>query len=122
MGDMEQRNSPKPGLDRELIGSIIEREIPRNPRVRNVQGLAFETRLSRDTIYRAIKAGPNVEARTFARIEAGLDLPTDTLITAGKHDLQGLVEIGCSPDLIGWIRKEMAKNGGTEGLSGSKAV
>jgi transcriptional regulator with XRE-family HTH domain len=108
---MEQRNE---GLDRALIGRIVDRQIPRNRTIGTTQGLADASGVSRSTIYRVIKdADPTVSTRTFARIEAALELPADTLITAGAHDLEGLSDLGGVPsDLIAWIRKDLANSSG----------
>jgi hypothetical protein len=120
---MKRDKAESGSLDRALIGRLIEREIPRHRDVRTVQGLADATRVSRSTIYRAIRdEDPKVGAHTFARLEAGLGLPSDALITAGAHDLDGMVEIGCPADLVAWVRKEMAKKQDLGGQDLRKSV
>jgi transcriptional regulator with XRE-family HTH domain len=100
-----------PSLDRALIGRIVSREIPRNRRIGTTQGLADASGVSRSTLYRVRDADPTIGMGTFARIEAALDLPPDTLITAGVHDLAGMVELGVAADLVEWVRREIDRPG-----------
>jgi hypothetical protein len=109
--------------DRDLIGRLIDREIPRHREVGTVQGLVRASGVSRSTLYRAIRdEDPKVDRKTFARIEAGLGLETDTLIHAGNHELDQLVEIGCSADLVAWVRKEIIKKRGEDRKSLRQSV
>lgn len=109
--------------DRILIGRLIDREIPRHREVGTVQGLARTSGVSRSTLYRAIRdEDPKVDRKTFARIEGGLGLPTDTLVHTGNHELSELVNIGCSADLVEWVRKEIIKIGGQGGGDLRKSV
>lgn len=96
--------------DRALIGRIIEREMRRNPTLGSWTSLERASRVSRSTLYRARDGDPRVETPTFQRIEAALGLPYDTLITAGAHDFDGLLELGVSPDLVTWVRKDVVKS------------
>lgn len=120
---MKHNDSAEPVLDRALIGRIIKREIPRRRAVGTVQGLANASGVARSTIYRAIRdEDPKVEVGTFARIEAGLGLPTDALVTAGTHDLEGMVEVGCAAELVEWVRKEIAKSEAITDMPGASAI
>lgn len=107
----------RPIRDRDLMWRIIERQIPRQPRIGTLQGLADASGVSRSTIYRAKAGDPDVGVRTYARLEAALGLPSDTLITAGKHDLAGMVEIGVPGDIVAWVSKELSKVGGQTGTN-----
>lgn len=106
MGYMEEDTVTR---DRALIGRIIERQMRRHPDLGSWTALERASRVSRSTLYRARDGDPRVETQTFQRIEAALDLPYDTLATAGVHDFDGLLEIGVSPELVTWIRKETVK-------------
>jgi hypothetical protein len=114
---MKHNSDPAAILDRALIGRIVERQIPRNPQIGTMQGLAVASRVSRSTIYRVTDGDPTVSSSTLARIEAALGLPHDTLITAGAHDLHGLVEIGVPGDVVAWVSKELSKSGGHTGTN-----
>lgn len=99
-------------FDRALVGRIIERQIPRTESIRNVSGLGHAIRASRDTIYRAQRGDETISLNTLNRIEHALRLPYETLSTAAAHDVEGLVEIGVSAELVAWIRNEMGKSAG----------
>jgi hypothetical protein len=107
MSQMEEGNMTR---DRKLIGRIIEREMRRNPNLGSWTALERASRVSRSTLYRAKDGDPRVETPTFERIEAALDLPYETLATAGMHDFDGLLELGVAPALVAWIRKDSVKS------------
>ena len=97
--------------DRALIGRIIEREMRRNPAIGSWPALERASRIARSTLYRARDGEDRIELGTLQRIEAALGLPYDALITAGAHDFDGLLELGVSPELVSWARKESVKSG-----------
>ena len=103
---MEEDNMTR---DRALIGRIIEREMRRNPDLGTWTALERASRVARSTLYRARDGDPRVETQTFQRIEGALGLPYDSLSMAGMHDFDGMLEIGVSPELVSWVRKEFAK-------------
>jgi len=108
MGHMKEQPMTR---DRALIGRIIEREMRRNPDLGSWTSLERASRVSRSTLYRARDGDERVETQTFQRIEAALGLPYDTLSTAGVHDFDGMLELGASPELVAWVRKEVVKFG-----------
>lgn len=103
------------GLDRVLIGRVIEREMRRQPHLRTWPALERASGVSRATLGRAHRGEASTKFGTFNSIEAALRLPHDTLSTVGKHDLEGLEELRVSPDLIAWVRKELSKSAGETG-------
>ena len=105
---MERDKAQK--LDRKLMAHIIRREILRRRDVKTVQGLAAASGVSRSTVNEMLAAVERVKPSTFNRVEPALGLPYDALLTAGVHDLAGLVELGVSAELVAWIRNEIAKS------------
>lgn len=97
-------------MDRQLIAAIVEREMLRNPELGTWTALERRTKVSHASMWRLTTANPKVHVRTFARVEAGLGLPSDTLVTAGKHDVEGLREIGVPEDLIRWIELQVKRS------------
>lgn len=104
-----------PTLDRQLIGAVVDREMPRHRDVRNVAGLSTATRLARSTIYRVLQGHEKTEQATFRRVEAAFGWPTDTLISIGLHDLAALAEIGAPTALIASVRKDLDNIAGEGG-------
>jgi hypothetical protein len=108
-------------MDRELIARIIKRQILRNREVKTVQGLATASGVSRSTVNDMLAAVERVKPSTFNRVEEPLGLPYDALVTAGQHDLAGLVDMGVSAELVAWIRNEITKSSDTA-PRGRKAI
>lgn len=96
--------------DRVLMGRIIEREMERNPALGTWTALERASRVARSTLYRARDGDPRIESRTLRRIEGALGLPYDALNTASLHDFDAMLELGVSPELVAWVRKESVKS------------
>jgi hypothetical protein len=60
-------------------------------------------------MHRVKTASPKVSVGTFQRIEGALGLPSDTLVTAGMHDTEGMRELGAPADLIDWVTAKVSK-------------
>lgn len=99
-------------MDRKLIGKAVEREMRRNRAIGSWPALDRATGVSRATLYRLRDGDPKITAGTFARVEAGLGMTTDTLLAIGLHDLEELADLGASSELVSWVRKEIEKSAG----------
>jgi hypothetical protein len=91
------------------MGMVIEHEAHRQPHVGTIAGLVRASGVSRSALYTAIDGANHVSAATYARIEAGLGLPSDTLNAVGNHDLAELAELGVPTDLIEWVRRQLQR-------------
>ena len=89
------------------MGRVIEHEARRRPHIGTIAGLVRESGVSRSALYTAIEGAEHVTTATYARIEAGLGLPSDTLNAVGNHDLAELAELGAPADLIEWVRRQL---------------
>ena len=100
------------------MAAVVERELFLHPDLRgNWSALERESRVSHSVMMRMKRAEERVSAASFRKIEAALGLPFDSLATAGKHDIEGLRELGVPAALITWLRPRV-KTGG----NGEKAV
>lgn len=100
-----------PNRDRSLIGRIVQREMRRSRNLGSWTALDRASGVSRSTLYRVRDGDDRIEEKTYARIEAALGLPYDTLHTAGERDIDGLIELGVDTDLVRWIQTEIARSG-----------
>lgn len=103
-------------LDRPLIAAIVEREMRRTRTLGTWSALERASGVSRSTLYRIRDGEERVEASTIERVGTALGLPYDALITAGTHDLDGLVELGVSDELVAWVGQQIVKNGTNGGI------
>lgn len=97
-------------LDLQLIGDIVESETMRHLELGTWTALSRRVGLSRSTLNR-VRIGERVDERRYAKLETALDLPPDTLRTAGLHDVTGLLEIGAPSRIITAVRKHVGTPG-----------
>lgn len=95
-------------LDLALIGRVVERETMRSLDLGTWQALVRRARLSRSTLNR-VRVGERVKVERYGKIERALDLPADTLVSVGLHDLPALGELGAPADLITFVQRELGK-------------
>jgi hypothetical protein len=109
------------GMDRELVGRLIRRQIDRDFGG-NVQELVRATgrgkarEVSRDRIYKAIDGDDSVTIKMWRRIETGLGFPFDSLALVAAHDFDQLEDEGAPADVVAWLRKQ-AERGSPAGGS-----
>ena len=90
-------------MDRHLIADVIERQTRRDPRLGTWTALERAAHISHTQMHRIKKGDAQVSVAMFARLEGVLGLPSDTLVTAGVHDVEGLRELGAPADLVAWV-------------------
>lgn len=88
--------------DRTLIGRLVEREVESRM---SWAKFATVSGVSRATLYRVKDADPVVTERILRRIERGLGLPFDSLVTVGAHDFDQLEAMGMDAGLVEWLRR-----------------
>ena len=93
-------------LDLELIGRVVERETMRALDLGTWQALVRRVQLSRSTLNR-VRIGERVKVERYGKIERALNIPADTLIMVGTHDVAGLREIGAPSDLVEYVSREV---------------
>lgn len=106
-------------LDLSLIGRVVERETMRSLDLGTWQALARRVRLSRSTLNR-VRLGERVKVERYGKLERALNLPEDTLISVGLHDLHALAEIGAPSELIAFVSRELDK--GNDSVKNTDAV
>lgn len=99
-------------MDRQLIADIIERTMRRDPRFGTWTRLERAVGISHTQMYRVKSAGTNVSVAMFERIEGALDLPADTLVTAGAHDVEGLRELGVPDEIVRFVVARLGEDDG----------
>jgi hypothetical protein len=108
-------------MDRNLIADVVERTMRREPTLGTWSALERASNVSHATMHRVKTASPKVSVGTFQRIEGALDLPSDTLVTVGAHDIEGLRELGAPDDLIQWVTSKVSKES-DYGANSAKAL
>lgn len=97
--------------DRALIARFIEREMKGRAEIRgNLSKMARMAGVSPGALRRALAGDSTSSTRTYAGIENGLGLPTDSLLLIGAHDWSGLIDEGMDPMQVDWIRREATKS------------
>lgn len=96
-------------FDLDLVGRTVQRQMLRDLTLGSWKALEQRSGVSRTTLWR-IKRSQEVGLSNYAKIEAAFGLPSDTLVTIAAHEVDGLTDLGVSPDLSLWVKQYVVKS------------